>query len=321
MFDPHVVVPRDRGAGAGAARQRRAASSCAGYRVQHNGARGPYKGGIRYHPTADLDEIRALAVADDVEDGVARHPVRRGEGRHRGRPDGDEPGRARAHDPALHDGDQPRHRRVPRHPRARRQHERADDGVDDGRLLVAGRATARPSSPASPSTRRRARPRGGDRTRRASTCSTPTRDSTGSTSSDLRVAIQGFGNVGSWAAAELAEPRASRSSRCPTCTAAVSPRDGPRRAALLDDRRAAAARSTTAAGVERDHQRGAARARVRRAGPRRARRGDPRGQRRPGPGADRARGGELPDDARGRQDPRRPRHARRSPTSSPTPAA
>ncbi len=32
-----------------------------GYRVQHNGARGPYKGGIRYHPSADLDEIRALA--------------------------------------------------------------------------------------------------------------------------------------------------------------------------------------------------------------------------------------------------------------------
>ncbi|MDX1659528.1 MAG: Glu/Leu/Phe/Val dehydrogenase dimerization domain-containing protein [Nitriliruptorales bacterium] len=32
-----------------------------GYRVQHNGARGPYKGGIRYHPAANLDEVRALA--------------------------------------------------------------------------------------------------------------------------------------------------------------------------------------------------------------------------------------------------------------------
>ncbi|MDZ7675859.1 MAG: Glu/Leu/Phe/Val dehydrogenase dimerization domain-containing protein [Acidimicrobiales bacterium] len=32
-----------------------------GFRVQHNGARGPYKGGIRYHPTVDLDEVRALA--------------------------------------------------------------------------------------------------------------------------------------------------------------------------------------------------------------------------------------------------------------------
>jgi glutamate dehydrogenase (NAD(P)+) len=33
-----------------------------GYRVQHNGARGPYKGGIRYHPEVDLDEVRALAA-------------------------------------------------------------------------------------------------------------------------------------------------------------------------------------------------------------------------------------------------------------------
>jgi len=33
-----------------------------GYRVQHNGARGPYKGGIRYHPEADQEEVRALAM-------------------------------------------------------------------------------------------------------------------------------------------------------------------------------------------------------------------------------------------------------------------
>jgi glutamate dehydrogenase (NAD(P)+) len=32
-----------------------------GYRVQHNGARGPYKGGVRYHLSADIDEVRALA--------------------------------------------------------------------------------------------------------------------------------------------------------------------------------------------------------------------------------------------------------------------
>ena len=33
-----------------------------GYRVQHSGARGPYKGGVRYHPMVDLDEVRALAA-------------------------------------------------------------------------------------------------------------------------------------------------------------------------------------------------------------------------------------------------------------------
>jgi glutamate dehydrogenase (NAD(P)+) len=32
-----------------------------GYRVQHNGARGPYKGGIRYHPEASIGEVRAMA--------------------------------------------------------------------------------------------------------------------------------------------------------------------------------------------------------------------------------------------------------------------
>ena len=35
----------------------------AGYRVQHNGARGPAKGGIRYHPSVNENEIRALAEA------------------------------------------------------------------------------------------------------------------------------------------------------------------------------------------------------------------------------------------------------------------
>jgi len=32
-----------------------------GYRIQHNGARGPFKGGIRFSPLVDADEVRALA--------------------------------------------------------------------------------------------------------------------------------------------------------------------------------------------------------------------------------------------------------------------
>ncbi|MCB2192153.1 MAG: Glu/Leu/Phe/Val dehydrogenase [Deltaproteobacteria bacterium] len=34
----------------------------AGYRVQHNDVRGPFKGGLRYHPATDLNEVRALAM-------------------------------------------------------------------------------------------------------------------------------------------------------------------------------------------------------------------------------------------------------------------
>jgi len=33
-----------------------------GFRVQHSGARGPYKGGVRYHPQVNLDEVRMLAA-------------------------------------------------------------------------------------------------------------------------------------------------------------------------------------------------------------------------------------------------------------------
>jgi glutamate dehydrogenase (NAD(P)+) len=33
-----------------------------GYRVQHNNALGPYKGGLRYHPTVDINSARALAT-------------------------------------------------------------------------------------------------------------------------------------------------------------------------------------------------------------------------------------------------------------------
>ena len=33
-----------------------------GYRVQHNSVRGPYKGGVRFHPHVNMDEVRALAA-------------------------------------------------------------------------------------------------------------------------------------------------------------------------------------------------------------------------------------------------------------------
>jgi glutamate dehydrogenase (NAD(P)+) len=33
-----------------------------GVRVQHTNARGPYKGGVRYYPSVDVDEVTALAM-------------------------------------------------------------------------------------------------------------------------------------------------------------------------------------------------------------------------------------------------------------------
>ena len=45
-----------------------------GFRVQHNGARGPYKGGIRFHPEVDLDEIRALATLMTWKTAIAEIP-------------------------------------------------------------------------------------------------------------------------------------------------------------------------------------------------------------------------------------------------------
>ena len=45
-----------------------------GYRVQHNSARGPYKGGIRYHQNANPDEVKALAAWMSFKCAVANIP-------------------------------------------------------------------------------------------------------------------------------------------------------------------------------------------------------------------------------------------------------
>jgi len=45
-----------------------------GFRVQHNGARGPYKGGVRFHPDVDLDEVRALAALMTWKTAIANVP-------------------------------------------------------------------------------------------------------------------------------------------------------------------------------------------------------------------------------------------------------
>ncbi|MEZ5299871.1 MAG: Glu/Leu/Phe/Val dehydrogenase [Verrucomicrobiales bacterium] len=51
-----------------------------GYRVQHNSARGPCKGGLRYHPTVMLDEFRELASLMTWKCAVADIPFGGGKG-------------------------------------------------------------------------------------------------------------------------------------------------------------------------------------------------------------------------------------------------
>ncbi|WP_179019583.1 Glu/Leu/Phe/Val family dehydrogenase [Winogradskyella forsetii] len=51
-----------------------------GYRVQHNNALGPYKGGLRYHPTVDIDAARALAMWMTWKTSLAGLPYGGGKG-------------------------------------------------------------------------------------------------------------------------------------------------------------------------------------------------------------------------------------------------
>ncbi len=51
-----------------------------GFRVQYNALRGPYKGGIRYHPDADINEVRALAFWMALKCAVAGIPMGGGKG-------------------------------------------------------------------------------------------------------------------------------------------------------------------------------------------------------------------------------------------------
>ncbi len=51
-----------------------------GYRVQHNNSRGPYKGGLRFHPDVDVNEARTLAHLMSLKTAVANIPFGGGKG-------------------------------------------------------------------------------------------------------------------------------------------------------------------------------------------------------------------------------------------------
>lgn len=51
-----------------------------GFRVQHNNFRGPYKGGLRFHPETNLDEVKALATWMSIKCAVVDIPYGGGKG-------------------------------------------------------------------------------------------------------------------------------------------------------------------------------------------------------------------------------------------------
>lgn len=51
-----------------------------GYRVQHNNLLGPYKGGIRFHPSVSLDDVKSLALLMTMKCALIRLPLGGGKG-------------------------------------------------------------------------------------------------------------------------------------------------------------------------------------------------------------------------------------------------
>ena len=134
-----------------------------GYRVQHNGARGPYKGGIRFHPEVDLDEVRALASLMTWKTAIVNIPYGGAKGGVNCNPQGARAGRAREDRPLVHGQDREGARPDPRHPGARRRDERADDGLAHGRVRQAARPHARDRHRQADRARGLVRARGGNR--------------------------------------------------------------------------------------------------------------------------------------------------------------
>jgi len=70
ILDVHVPVKMDDGS----------TKLFHGYRVQWNSARGPYKGGIRYHEQVDMDEVKALSFWMAIKCAVVGIPYGGGKG-------------------------------------------------------------------------------------------------------------------------------------------------------------------------------------------------------------------------------------------------
>ncbi len=137
--------------------------SFTGYRVQHTLTMGPTKGGFRYSPHVSLGECAALAMWMTWKCALLRLPYGGAKGGVRCDPrtlSAEELERVtRRYAAELIPVIGPR----PGHPRARRRHRRARDGLVHGHLLAAGRPRGAGGRDRQAGRPRRARPRAGRR--------------------------------------------------------------------------------------------------------------------------------------------------------------
>ena len=244
-------------------------------------------------------------LAHDLEDRRRERAVRRRQGRRQLRPLQAHPGRAPEGHPLVHGQDREGPRPHARHPRARRQHERPGDGVDDGRVRKAPRPHAGDRHRQAHLARGLARPRGRDRPR-------------------LRLHVPRGGAVA------RPQPRLDQVRRPGLRQRRLLGRAHHAAARLDDGRRLRRERRRQERGRHRrrrpprahlrgrphhrvpgrrgDRPRGPRRRPVRRLHPRGARRHDPRGQRRPDELQGRRRGREQPHHPGRRPDPPREGH-------------
>ncbi|MEY2463031.1 MAG: glutamate dehydrogenase, partial [Acidimicrobiaceae bacterium] len=175
-----------------------------GYRVQHNGARGPYKGGIRYHPSADLEEVRALASLMTWKTALLDVPFGGAKGGIEIDPTGMSPGELQRMTRRFTNGIAHVigvYRDIPAPDMNTNAQTMAwmMDAFSASHGYSPAIVTGKPLDLGGQPGREQATGRGVIYTLEAYA------KTKGFVMRDLRIAIQGFGNVGSWAAAEAAD--------------------------------------------------------------------------------------------------------------------